>query len=145
MLSWMVRHPFHTGVMAGLIIALAFGLLSFPNESSIQKTVDDWLPEGAASDEAEIDALITALEDARAGEGALREVSEQEFREMGLDSTYAFPETRKDGSFGIRYVGQEAEDDSTVVVAERTVDAAPWWHPDRLLYRAVRAETDRFS
>jgi hypothetical protein len=142
--SWFVRHPLHSGVIVGLIVALTFGLFSFPSERSIEKQIDDWLPQRATSDPAEINQMITALEEAQAGERSLTRISEDEFRELELARSYASPEGRADGSFEIRYIGQADESDA-VYLAEREVHAAPWWHPDRLLYRAASHEIDRFG
>jgi hypothetical protein len=143
-MGWLVRHPLHAGVIVGLIVAVAFGLFAFPQEDSIDKTIDDWLPENATAEQAEIDSLIAALEEAQAGNRSLERVSEEEFRELDLDRSYAVPDGRQDGSFEIHYLGQ-TDNQGTVYVAERQVHVAPWWHPDRLLYRAASYHVDRFG
>jgi hypothetical protein len=143
--GWLARHPLHSGVIVGLLVAVAFGLFSFPREEEIQKTITDWRPGDASEDQRTIDSLISSLQRAGEGEAELRRVSEDEFRELDLDRTHAAVESRDDEGFVIQYIGQEGRETDTVYLAERTVSAGPWWHPDRLLYRAVRAETDRFS
>jgi hypothetical protein len=145
LLGWLARHPLHSGILVGLLVAIGFGLFSFPREEEIQKTITDWRPGDASEDQRTIDGLIAALQRAGEGEGELRRVSEDEFRELDLDRTHAAVESRDDAGFVIQYIGQESRDTDTVYLAERTVEAGPWWHPDRLLYRAVRAEVDRFS
>jgi hypothetical protein len=145
MLSWFVRHPLYAGILVGLLVAVGFGAFSFPREQEIQKTITGWRPENAVEQQGVIDDLITDLERARQGEAELRRISEEEFRSLGLSRTHAYPEARDSGGFVIRYVGQETATEHTIYLAEREVEAAPWWHPDRLLYRAARAEVDRFS
>jgi hypothetical protein len=141
-LLWLARHPLHSGVLAGLLVALAVGFFSFPREEEISKTVADL---SVAEDPAGVQELIAALERAQAGETDLRPVSEEEFRELELTRSHSFAEPRDEAGFLIRHVGQDSGDDESVYVAESTVDAAPWWHPDRLVYRAAAAEADRFS
>ena len=145
MVSWFVRHPVYAGILVGLLVAVGFGAFSFPREAEIEKTITGWRPENSAEQQGVVDDLIADLERARQGEAELRRVSEDEFRLLGLSRTHAYPEPRDSGGFVIRYVGQEIPNDDLIYLAEREVEAGPWWHPDRLLYRAARAEVDRFS
>jgi len=145
LLGWLVRHPPHAGILVGLIVAIGLGLFSFPREEEIHKTITDWRPGDATEDRETINDLIAALERADAGEAELRRVSEDEFQGLGLGRTHAAVETRDDAGFVIQHIGQEGRDTDTVYLAERTINAGPWWHPDRLLYRAVSTEVDRFS
>ena len=145
LLGWAIRHPLHSGVLFGVLVAIAFGIISLPNEDEIQKSVSDWLPPNAAQDDETISGLIAALDAARNDQASLERVSEEEFRDLDLSRSYAFPQAEDDGAFTIEYVGQTSGDDGAVYLAERRVDPAPWWHPDRLLYRAVSYEVDRFG
>ncbi len=145
MIGWLLRHPLHAGILTGLLTAVIFGIISFPGDGKLNKTVEDWLPEGAAQDQDEIDRLISALEDARATGTGLVEVSESEFRDLDLARSHAVPGPGEGGTFEIEYVGQAADDDATVYVASWQVHPAPWWHPDRLLYRAASYHVDRFT
>jgi len=144
-LGWAIQHPLHSGVIAGIVIAIVFGVISLPNENQITKTVTDWLPPNASQDQDEIDDLIMSLEAARENDATLERVSEDEFRELDLARSYAFPQAGDGGEFTIEYVGQVGGDAGTVYLAEREVEPAPWWHPDRLLYRAVSYQADRFG
>jgi hypothetical protein len=144
MFGFFIRRPLHAGVIVGLIVAIVFGLVSFPSEGSLDKTIDDWLPENGVTGEAEINELIAALEEARAGDGTVESVSESRFQDLDLERTYAFPTARSD-AFEIEYVGQTEPGSDTVYVATREVYAAPWWHPDRLLYRAAGHHVDAFG
>lgn len=143
-LGWAIRHPLHAGILVGLSVAIFVGVVSLPDESSLQKTVSDWLPPNATQDEHSIDQLITVLEAARENQVAIERVSEREFRDLELERSYAFPRA-EDETFTIEYVGQEALSDDTIYLAERRVEPAPWWHPDRLLYRAAGYQVDRFG
>ena len=145
MLSWFVRHPLYVGILVGVVVAVGFGAFSFPREQEIEKTITGWRPENAAEQQGVVDDLIADLERARQGEAELRQISEEEFRGLGLSRTHAYPEARANGGFVIRYVGEESANDDLLYLAEREIEAGPWWHPDRLLYRAARAEVDRFS
>ncbi len=138
--GWLLRHPFRAAVVGGVIVAVVFGAASFPEEEQIQKTLDDWLPEDASDDQAVVAELISSLERAQQDDGAqITRVSEERFREINPSIAHAFTEV-EDGDFLIRYLGQEPDDD-TLYLADRKVQAAPWWHPDRFLYKAVDAET----
>lgn len=144
MFGWLLRRPLHAGIIVGVLVAVAFGLFAFPNEDSVEKSIADWLPEDGVSSEAEINDLIAALEDARAGNRNLERVSVDEFRDLELEQTHAFATPRSD-AFAVDYVGRTSEDAGTVYVAEREVYAAPWWHPDRLLYKAADHHIDSFG
>jgi hypothetical protein len=145
MLSWFVRHPLYAGILVGLLVAVGFGAFSFPREEEIEKTVTGWRPDNAAEQQGVVDDLIADLERARQGEAELQRVSEGEFRSLSLSRTHAYPEARENGGFVIRYVGEQEANSDLIYLAEREIEAGPWWHPDRLLYRAARAEVDRFS
>lgn len=146
MIGWFLRHPVVAGVLVGLLVAIGFGVFSFPRESEIHKTITDWRPGDSTLDQETVDELIEELERAREGEAELRQVSEEEFRDLNLDRSVAYPEASDDESgFTIRYIGEHPSDEDVVYLAERTVEPGPWWSPDRLLYRAARAEVDRFS
>jgi hypothetical protein len=142
--GWLLRRPLHAGIIVGVIVAAAFGLFAFPNEDSVEKSIVEWLPEDGVSSEAEINSLIAALEDARAGNGTLERVSVDEFRDLELEESHAFATPRSD-AFAVEYVGRANEDAGTVYVAEQEVYAAPWWHPDRLLYKAADHHIDSFG
>jgi hypothetical protein len=130
----------YAGVVGGLIVAIGIGIFSFPREKEISKTITGTQTAGS---DAEVQTLIAALQQALENNAGLRRVSEEEFRELDLASTHSYPEAHGDAGFVIRHVGEDAS--GTVYLAERTVNAGPWWHPDRLAYRAAEAEVDRFS
>jgi hypothetical protein len=142
-LGYLVRHPIQGAVLTGLIVSIVVGAASFPQHENVEKTLEDWLPDNAVDDQEGIDTLIEALERAQAGEIELESLSLDGFGDLGLPATYAFPE-KQSGDFLLRYVGTD-NSESKVYTAERKVSAAPWWHPERFLYRASEAETEELG
>lgn len=146
MIGSLLGHPVRAAIIFGLFVAIAFGAISFPVEKRIEKTVDGWLPAHASDDPAVIDDLIESLEAARQKDRDLVTVSEERFRELDLPLAHAFTEaTAGDSAFAIKYVGKESEQSDIVYLAERKVSAGPWWSPDRIMYRAFRAETGQLG
>ncbi|HET9476846.1 MAG TPA: hypothetical protein VFP63_05090 [Dehalococcoidia bacterium] len=146
MIGPLLKHPLRAAIIFGIFVAIVFGAISFPAEKRIEKTVDGWLPANASDDPVVIDDLIESLESARRENGDVVTVSEERFRELDLPLAHAFTEaTDGDSAFAIKYVGKESEQSGTVYVAERKVSAGPWWSPDRIMYRAFRAETTQLG
>lgn len=139
----LIRHPIRAAIVVGLLVVVLFGIASFPFENSIDRTVEGWLPEGAANDQAAVDDLIQSLETARESGDVPVTVSEDEFRGLDLEAAHATVDANDDGDFTVSYAGRDASD--TLYVAESEIAPAPWWDPDRLFYRAAEAQADRLN
>lgn len=145
-LGWTVRHPYRGAVLVGIVVAVVFGWVSFPREKTIEKTIAGWLPENIAPAGRPRTRLLDDLASYREGGGEkLVKVSEQEFRDLDLAETYAYPAPAdNDRDFRIQYIGRPPASEK-LYVAERTVSSAPWWSPDRWVYRALEAEAESFG
>lgn len=147
LLRWMLRNPRAASILVGLVVATVLGWASFPREGTIERSVEDWLPQNLASGVAERAGLAGALAAYRAGEDVAAEVvSFDSFGELGLQQTHAellVSEDERD--FVIQYAGREAAGGPILYVAERKIAASSWWSPDRWAYRALKAEADQLG
>lgn len=136
----LIRHPIRTAIIVGIIFTILFGLVSFPSEDTVDRTVKGWLPANNTDDPAVINDLISTLESERdSGGRGLVTLSEDEFRDRDLSVAHASIDDTGD-EFVIRYLGKESESSRTIYMAERKVSPAPWWSPDRLLYQAAEGK-----
>lgn len=144
-MTGLIRHPIRTAILVGIAFTVIFGVVSFPSEGAIDKTIEDWLPQNNTNDQQTIDDLIQSLENERATGGQnLVTLSEDEFRDRRLALALASLDDTGD-HFVIRYLGKETEDSQTIYLAERKVAPAPWWSPDRLIYQAAEGKVDRLG
>jgi hypothetical protein len=142
LLRFVFASPLRAAVVCGLLVAVGFGLISYP-DPELRKTLTDWRLENAFVTGADEQSVLAELNAAQGGDGDLVTLSESEFRARALRYSIAFP-VEKDSArrFVIRYAGMEDLAGGPVYVAEREVFAAPWWSPHRFIYQAAAAEVN---
>jgi hypothetical protein len=142
LLRFIFGSPLRAAIICGALIAVGFGLVSYP-DPELRWTVSDWRLEKAFVTGADEQRVLVALTAAQRGEGELERLSEAEFRALGLPYSIGFPaEEDSARRFLIRYAGMEDVDGGRVYMAERQVFAAPWWSPHRFIYKAAAAEVN---
>ena len=134
--------PLRAGIVCGLLVAIGFGFLSYP-DPELRKTISAWRLENAIVTGADEQRVLDLLKAAQQGDGEIVRVSEDEFRALGLDYHIGFPvEEDSARRFLIRYAGVNDLSSDEVYLAEREVFAAPWWSPHRFVYKAAAAEVN---
>jgi hypothetical protein len=132
--------PLRAAIICGLLVAVGFGLVSYP-DPELRKTLTGWRLEDAFVSGAEQQRVLEALRAAEAGSAEMIRLSETDFKQLGLPFVIGFPlEDDSARRFVIRHVGIRDGSGDPVYVADREVFAAPWWSPHRFIYKAAVAE-----
>ena len=141
LLGFIFRSPHRAAIVCGILVAVVFGLASFP-QPEVTRPVTDWRIESASLPEDEQQRLLS---ERAAGDGGLVELSEDEFRARGFPYSVSQLDVEGSRRFVIQHTGADDLAGGPVYLAEREVFAAPWWSPHRFIYKAARAEVDAFE
>jgi hypothetical protein len=136
--------PLRSAIVCGLVIAIAFGYFTHPDDELIKRASDLNITNALGGQDGA--ALKQAYESALDGDGSVVELDEDAFKARAPRYQATFPAEEGDARrFLLRHVGQDALGADTVYVWEETVFAAPWWSPHRFAYKAVEAQTGAFG
>jgi hypothetical protein len=137
------KTPLRAALACGLLVAVVFGLASYPSPE-LRRSVSDWRIQDVLTSP-EQQQLLAAYEGAQSN-GEVVSISEEDFRDRGLAYSLSLPLEKDSGrQFLIRHIGMASLSDGRVYVAEREILAAPWWSPHRFVYKAAVAEVDAFG
>jgi hypothetical protein len=145
LLRFIFASPLRAAIICGLLIAVGFGYITYP-DPELRKSVTDWRLQDAFVTGQDAQRVLGVLNASDGGSGEVVRLSEEEFRARGLRYTIGFPvEEDSARRFLIRYAGMENLNDERVYLAEREIFAAPWWSPHRFVYKAAAAEVGAIS